>query len=245
MSMHTDAPPFLTPPLDALLLDFDGVLVALAPRPDAIRVPYRLGPLLQEAHAAFGGAVSVVSGRMMADLERFLPDYTGPLVGSHGGEWRAADGPVQAGSGGDIAALHEDLRRVAAEKGLLAEIKTCGGALHFRETPELAAEAHRAANTLAALHTGFVVQSAKMAFELKPKGVAKDAAVAALMDAPPFRGRRPVYLGDDATDEPALDWVQQHGGVAVKVGDGDSVARYRLDGPEDVLDWLESALKEA
>lgn len=237
---------------DALLLDFDGVLVALAPRPDAVRPAARLLPLLRRLHRDFGGAVAIVSGRTIADLERFLPGYPGTLVGSHGAERRGPEGapPPETGASDDtgdaavLAALHDDLRRAADEKGLLAEIKTRGGALHFRETPHREADARRAAETLAACHPGFVVQPAKMAYELKPEGAAKDAAVAGLMAAPPFAGRRPVYLGDDATDEAALDWVQARGGLGVKVGDGESVARHRLSGPEAVLDWLERALKE-
>ncbi len=240
MLAENHAPPVLQPAKDALFLDFDGTLVGIAPRPDAIDVPGHLGPLLSQLHDMMSEAVAIVSGRALAELEHYLPDFPGAFVGSHGAERRGAP-PAPLPDGLD--ALHDSVRAAAEEHGVLAEIKTRGAALHFRQTPERKDAAGRAAEALADLYPGFVVQPAKMAFELKPSGATKDSALADLMAAPPFAGRRPVYLGDDATDEPALGWVAGRDGLAIKVGEGASVAPHRLATPQDVLGWLARALE--
>lgn len=241
MVAENQDPPEVDPGAAAFFLDFDGTLVGIAPRPDAVAVPQRLPGLLDLLHDATGGALAVVSGRTLAELEDYLPSFPGALVGSHGAERRGVASPEPPAG---LAALQSDLRRAAEAEGLLCEIKARGGALHFREVPERAAAARAAAEALAASYAGFVVQPAKMAFELKPADATKDAAVAALMADGGFAGRRPVYVGDDATDEPAMAWVLAEGGLAVKVGEGDSVAPLRLAGPDAVLDWLERLLGE-
>jgi trehalose 6-phosphate phosphatase len=236
-----EPPPALDPARDALFLDFDGTLVEIAPRPDAIVVPSELPGILARLCEAAEGAVAVVSGRMMPDLERYLEGFPGVLIGSHGAERRGAPQPPPPPG---LLELQAEVRRIAEAEGLLPEIKSGGAALHFRQVPEREAMARGFAEALAAAFPAFVVQPAKMAFELKPKGAAKDRALAEVMRETPFAGRRPVYLGDDATDEPALSWVLADGGVAVKVGEGASVAPHRLDGPGEVLDWLVRALEE-
>lgn len=233
------SPPALDPARDALFLDFDGTLVEIAPTPDAVVVPRGLAEMLTRLHAAAEGAVAVVSGRMLAELERFLEGFEGVLIGSHGAERRGAPAPPLPEG---LRELQDEVRRIAGAEGLLAEIKTRGAALHYRSVPEREALARGFAEALAAAYPAFVLQPAKMAFELKPRGAAKDVALAEAMRGPPFAGRRPVYLGDDATDEPALGWVAGRGGVAVKVGEGDSAAPHRLESPRAVLDWLARAI---
>lgn len=228
-------PPALQPG-DAAFLDFDGTLVAIAARPDAIAVPPGLVPALEALHGRLGGAVAVVSGRSLGDLERWLAGFPGSPAGSHGGELRGAG--RQGPDGAVIAALHEAARRAGAAERLLVELKAQGAAFHFRGRPALGATAAARAAALAAAFPGFAVQPAKMAYEVKPADARKDRAVARLLDMPPFAGRRPVYVGDDATDEPALAWVDGRGGVAVKVGPGRSAAPFRLEGPAAVLAWL-------
>ena len=237
------APPGVIPGDDALFLDFDGTLVAIAFRPDAIRVPPRLPPLLRRLQDLGGGAVALVSGRGLADLRQFLPDWQGAAVGGHGAEWQGVP-PPEAGPGllpQELADLHRAAAALARAEGLLAEVKPHGAVLHYRNRPEAEPLVRAFMSRMAELYPALAVQPAKMAYELRPQGATKDAALARLMGQKPFAGRRPVYLGDDTTDEPALEWVQARGGLAVKVGPGDSVARYRLDGPEAVLDWLQAA----
>lgn len=240
MLAETEAVPEFDPSRDALYLDFDGTLVGIAPRPDAVEVPEGLAALLARLHGALDGAVAVVSGRSLAELERYLDGFPGAIVGSHGAERRGAAAPEVDG----VAELHARLHDIADRNGLLAEIKTAGGALHFRHAPERDETARALAAGLVAEFPGFVVQPAKMAYEVKPRDATKAAALADLAAAPPFGGRRPIYLGDDATDEPAMEWAQARGGTGVKVGEGESVALCRLSGPAAVLAWLSAALED-
>lgn len=233
------APPALNCNRDAPCLDFDGTLVEIAQRPDAIIVPPDLPTRLSRLSRACGGAFAVVSGRDLATLERFLPGYDGLLVGSHGAEARGLD--LDETEISDPAPVQAALAAFAAQSGVLYERKSHGGALHFRACPEAEAEVARFVNDLAATHSGFAVQPAKMAFELRPRGASKDRALAALATLPAFAGRQPIFFGDDTTDEPALGWAEAHGGYGVKVGPGESVARYRLPDPAAVLDWLAAA----
>lgn len=239
--------PALQPQEDALFLDFDGTLVPIAPRPDAVEVPPGLEPLLGQLHGLSQGAVALVSGRALAELRAFLPGFAGALAGSHGAEL-AAEGLAACPDATAAAAaaqpgldqLHRATAAFAAQHGLLAEAKPHGVALHFRAKPQAEPLALAFIREAGARH-GLAVQPAKMAYELRPAHARKDGALARLMDLPAFRGRRPVYLGDDTTDEPALAWAEARGGYGIKIGPGETQARHRLAGPEQVLAWLAGA----
>lgn len=245
--MRTDTdntrPPALVPGDDAIFLDFDGTLVDIAPRPDAVHVPEGLAGLLMDLHAAAGGALALVSGRAMRELEAFLPQFTGPLIGSHGAESRGLDLPGHGEDAADLAALHARFAEFAEANDLLAEAKPHGAAIHFRGRPEAETMARAFADEMLLQCPGLRLQPAKMAFELRPEGATKDAALRNVAGAAPFAGRRPVYLGDDTTDEPALIWAQAGGGLGVKVGEGDSAARWRLESPAAVRAWLAAAIE--
>lgn len=244
------APPGFSPVDDALFLDFDGTLVHIAPRPDAVEVPPGLGPLLVRLHDHCDGAVALVSGRAIRDIAAFLPDWPGLVIGSHGAEWQGIERPPQAEphlplTSGELDDLHDAVGAFAQAEGLLCEPKPHGVALHFRNRPEAEDAAGAFMQAMADRYPGLVVQPAKMAFELRPRGATKDTALMALVRLPPFAGRRPVYLGDDRTDEPALEWVQDHGGLAIKVGEGATAARHRLPHPDAVLAWLLRGVTQA
>lgn len=237
------APPALDAAQDAVFLDFDGCLVEIAPRPDAIIVPGRLAAGLSALSARLDGALAIVSGRSLPELERFLAGFDGPMVGSHGAESRGLDEAPLHPEG--LAALQRALADFAAAKGLLYEPKSLGGGLHYRAHPELQAETEAFAAGAARRFAQFEVQLAKMAVELRPRGASKDGALARLSRRTPFAGRRPVYAGDDVTDEPALAWAEAHGGYGVKVGPGETAARFRLAAPTQVRAWLAQAIGEA
>ena len=221
----------------AFFLDFDGVLVALAETPDAIEVRPEVPRLLAQLHQQTGGAVAIVSGRSVGDIRRYLPDFPGVVVGSHGAEIDRGEGPERTvdPDPASVAALQKMVEGFAfTDPAYIAEAKPMGVVLHFRRKPELRGAAYHMLE--AALHdfAGFHIHHSKMAFEVRPDGVGKENAVQALMREPPFAGRRPVYFGDDVTDERALDWVREQGGIAVKVGDGQTAASCRLNSPSDV-----------
>ncbi|WP_339108639.1 trehalose-phosphatase [Thioclava sp. GXIMD4216] len=229
------------PPLDcsdtALFLDFDGTLVDIAPTPDAVVLPADLGLLLCRLEEATGGALAIVSGRSLNELEGFLRGFDGVMVGSHGSEARGMTPPLETLPEG-LEAAQTEMRDYAASRGLLYEHKSMGAAIHFRNRPDAGPEVRAFIDRLAITNPRFEVQPAKMAYELRPAGFSKDGALQLLSDLPAFLGRRPVYIGDDTTDEPALDWAETHGGFGIKVGEGASCASQRLPDPAAVLEWL-------
>ncbi|HEU0135594.1 MAG TPA: trehalose-phosphatase [Allosphingosinicella sp.] len=228
----------------ALFLDFDGTLVELAEAPGAIAVPSGLKPLLDRLAAKLEGRLAIVSGRAVEDLRRHLGGPAAAVLsGSHGAELHYADGrriPVSAPPG--LAEAREAVRRFAAGgEGLLIEEKPAGVALHYRLAPQRALEADDFLEALAE-RTGLVLQRGKMVAELRPEGIDKGAALRRLMGEPPFAGARPVFVGDDLTDEDAFRAAGELGGEGVLVGPArTTAARWRLDGVAEVNGWLEAA----
>ncbi len=233
------------PPADlldgaALFLDFDGTLVELAETPDAIRVAPGLGPMLRRLHRRLGGRLAIISGRSLADLERHVPLSGIGFSGSHGLELQLADGtvlPLSVPIGlDDVCAQVE--RFAADTPGLFVEAKPAGIALHYRLAPDLAdrAEAFMAALAKA---RGFSLQRGNMVVELRPAGATKGDALRAFMTEPEFAGARPVFVGDDLTDEDAFAAAAALGGAGVLVGPPrETAARYRLDSVAAVAAWL-------
>jgi len=234
---------FNLPPGDkaAIFLDFDGTLVDLAPTPDAIHIPDDLTDLLDALLEFTSGATALVSGRAAGDLARHLSSFQGVIVGGHGAEWRNGNG-VEPRVDVNFDHLDRMVRTARAfeqaHRGTLVETKPTGLVLHYRANPDLAGVVTEFAGRLAQDHDGFEHHPAKMAIEVRPEGVGKDAALLDLMALDPFEGRTPVMFGDDTTDEPALHWAQSQGGLGIKVGEGDSVARHRLSAPTDVRQFL-------
>ena len=229
---------------DALFLDFDGCLVEIAPRPDAVVVPPGLPPVLDRLHSQLQGALALISGRAADNLRAFLPGFGGAVAGSHGAELSWPGQPVQPVQAPrfDMAALLEHVRQLAApHPALLVEPKPHGVALHYRAAPELERWVQDEMAALADDFPMLALQPAKMAVELRPAGAGKDQALRRLMAQAPFAGRRPVFAGDDTTDEAAIVAAQAQGGIGIKVGPGDSAARHRLRDPAAVLRWLEDA----
>ena len=229
----------------ALFLDFDGVLVEIAARPDAVEVPAGLPEMLRRLHSALNGAVALISGRHVADLQKFLPDLQAVIAGSHGAEI-ALGGEIQPAFriDLDVATIHAAAHDMAKDHAaLLIEEKPHGVVMHYRADPGLESFVRSAMSDLQARFPGTKLQPAKMAVELLPQGAGKDGALARLMADPPFAGRIPVYAGDDLTDEPAMVEAISRGGVAIKIGEGDSLAQYRMSGPKDLAAWLDSQFR--
>ncbi len=227
----------------ALFLDFDGTLVELAETPDSIRVSPALGPLLDRLRRRLDGRLAIVSGRSLADLERHLPSSGIAFSGSHGLELRLADGtalPLSVPIGLDD--VHDRVRRFAAgADGLIAEEKPAGIALHFRRAP---AEAARVADFMEGLarERGFSVQHGAMVAELRAAGATKGDALMAFMTEPEFADARPLFVGDDLTDEHGFAAAAELGGAGILVGPSrDTAARFRLDSVAAVADWLGAA----
>lgn len=242
--MNPSAPPPLSADA-ALFLDFDGTLVPMAPRPQDVQVPAWVLPSLRTLATRQAGALAIVSGRPIAQLDAFLAPLRLAAAGAHGAEWRTAAGVAGQVSAEPPAGVVAAAQALARHEGLLFEAKPSGFALHYRARPDLEATCRAAlADALAAdpqasaqwswLHGHFV-------FELRQRAVDKGRAVAVLMRDPPFAGRLAVFVGDDTTDEDGIAAVQAAGGFGVRVGGGDSQARYRLPDVAAVGAWLGQA----
>jgi trehalose 6-phosphate phosphatase len=226
----------------AYFLDMDGTLIEIAETPTAAATDAGLLDLIRRLHAACRGAVAVVSGRTVADLERRLPGLALPLAGQHGLERRDAGGQhhlhaaPQEAKGAIEARLSPVLRR---HPGLLLEDKGLSLAVHYRRSPQLASYVHQLLQDLVGdVDDSLHLQKGKRVVEIKPAGHDKGTAVESFLAEPPFRGRRPVYIGDDVTDEHAFAVVNRRGGISIKVGKGRSAARYRLPDVAAVRGWL-------
>ncbi|MEM9222283.1 MAG: trehalose-phosphatase [Pseudomonadota bacterium] len=224
----------------ALFLDFDGTLVDIADRPDGVVVADDLPPLIERVVARAGGAVAMVSGRRIADLDRFLTIPTA-AAGMHGLERRAsarADvtrAPVPAG----IDTLRERIRAwEGLGNGVAMEDKGAGLALHYRAAPERESEVKTAMNNWVRDLDTVNLLAGKMVVEAKGKGFDKGAAVKAFMEASPFAGRTPIFVGDDVTDEDGISAVEKIGGFGIKVGEGPTLATYRVPSVDAVHGWL-------
>jgi len=227
----------------ALFLDFDGTLVELAETPDAIAVPAGLAPMLERLRRRLDGRLAIVSGRSLADLERHLPLHGIAFSGSHGLELQLADGtrlPLSIPIGlEDVRARVEDF--AAATPGLLVEEKPAGIALHYRMAPDAGPRADAFIAALAK-ERGMSVQRGAMVAELRPNGATKGDAIKAFMTEPEFGGARPLFMGDDLTDEHGFAAAEGLGGAGILVGpERESAARYRLGSVAEARRWLKEA----
>lgn len=226
----------------AFFLDIDGTLLDFAARPQEVRVGTDLLELLERLREASGGAVALVSGRSVEDIDQLFAPLSFPAAGQHGTERRTADGSIRrhlppleslARAAGDIVQL------TAAHAGLVFENKGMTLALHYRLAPGLRALAEREMRAIAAgLGDAFELQTGKFVVEIKPSGKDKGSAIAEFTAEAPFARRRPVFVGDDLTDEPGFEVVNRIGGHSVKVGPGITRARWHLFDAAAVRRWL-------
>lgn len=244
--------PLPAPPLDllrdaALFLDFDGTLVELVATPDAAVVDAGLRGLMAELAQALEGRLAVVSGRAVTGVRALFGAPEFAISGSHGLEIAWPDGRHERVE--RPPALDRIVTRMKtfadAQTGVLVEEKPLGAALHYRNRPA----AEQASTALArdlADDAGLHLQTGKMMVEVRVPGADKGSAIAAMMRAPVFAGFRPVFLGDDDTDEPAMIAARAHGGVGILVGDArETAARYRLPSVAATRAWLAAAAQEA
>ena len=232
----------------ALFLDVDGTLIDLAETPSAVKVDMALLELIGQLSRTSGGALALISGRSISDLEELLGLKRIPLAGQHGLERRDAAGRlwIHAAAPGAKCTIKEALAPVLARhSGLLLEDKGLTLALHYRQAPRLAAYVHRIMARLMREAGGELeLQKGKRVLEIKPAGIDKGTAVAEYLLESPFRGRRPVFIGDDLNDEHGFAEVNRMGGISIKVGSGSSCASYRLPDVAAVRNWLNEGLKE-
>lgn len=244
------------PPLDrssALFLDVDGTLLDIAPRPELVRVPADLPYLLEALARRHEGALALISGRTLADLDRLFRPWRGAAAGMHGAERRRADGSgVEAGestadrsAAAALARLRPQLGAVARHwPGAWIEDKGRTLALHYRAIPAREAEIRDAVARLAEGESEVLrLIAGKMIVELQPRHRNKGAVISAFLAEPPFRGRCAVFVGDDTTDEDGFAEINRRCGLSIRVGPepAATAAAYGLLSPAEVLSWLETA----
>jgi trehalose 6-phosphate phosphatase len=232
-------------PLDrkqtALFFDFDGTLAPIVADPHTVRLPPRTVDLLARLSALTEGALAVVSGRPVAELDLLLKPLVLPVGGVHGRQRRDSAGRLfdAATDGSAVRAADAPLAAFAMRHaGTLIERKPGAVALHYRRRPELAAGALALARGIAQMEPALRLIEGKMVVEFCVGRIGKGDAVAAFMAEPPFAGRRPLFFGDDVTDEDAYPVVDGAGGLSVRIGPGATRARHRLPDVEALQDWL-------
>ena len=219
----------------ALLLDFDGTLVDIAPAPELVVVTADLRHSLAVLRARLGGALAIVTGRPLDQIDALLPGLPEAVAAEHGAVLRRR--PAGAIEQAVTAPVPDDWRARAAawadrREGVRLEAKSSGFVLHFRQAPDAGPDARAFLDALVAADAErFHVLSAKMAWELRASGTDKGSAVEALMQAPPFAGRAPFFIGDDVTDEHGIAAARRLGGAGYLVPEA-------FGEPADVRTWL-------
>jgi trehalose 6-phosphate phosphatase len=233
----------------AILLDIDGTLIELAPTPRGIVVPEGLAATLNGLLTHTAGALALVSGRSLADIDWVFAPEKFPAVGGHGAEMRLAAGNETV----DIHAppMAEDLkRRLAAvadiDPKILIEDKGYSLALHYRLAPHAEKTIYAEVARIRAELSSAPLQllPGKSVLEIKHSGFTKASGVRELMSRAPFKGRRPLFIGDDVTDESVFDIMPDFDGFAFSVGREARAISGHFDAPADVREFLAQLLQQ-
>lgn len=228
----------------AIFLDVDGTLLDIAPTPLEVHVPPQLRNALYALWQQLDGAISFISGRPVAELDRIFDPLRLPAVGGHGAEIRfLPKGEVHRSR---IATLDDALRADFAQiskigKGIIVEDKGYSLAIHYRLAPEYGGEIMK--NVVAICKNercdSLEVLPGKLVVEIKPGGYDKGTGLREMMGAETFKGRRPIFIGDDVTDNAAFAALPEFDGIGFSVGGIVKGATYNFDGPQDVRAWLQ------
>lgn len=251
--MDTAAPP--RPPAPGLalgncafLLDVDGTILDIAASPRQVWVPADLRRTLPRLEAATGGALALVSGRSINDIDLIFSPLQFASIGVHGAEMRlSGDGEVRARVAPLSKALKRKLAAVAEHgPGILVEDKGYSLALHYRLAPQKGPELLAAVTEICSGSDGEHVEilPGKQMVDVKPAGINKGDAVCELMQHAPFAGRRPIFIGDDTTDVPVFNVIPEFEGLAFSVGGIAADVHGHFDTPEAVRSWLAKVAAE-
>jgi len=226
----------------AILLDIDGTILDFAPSPQQVWVPADLRQTLARLDRRTGGALALVSGRSLADIDLIFSPLELAAIGGHGAEMRATPGaepsprakPLPAPIKRKLASISE------LGPGILAEDKGYSLALHFRLAPEKADAVRAAVDKICSEIPPDAIEilPGKLVIEIKPAGISKASAVVELMNYSPFTGRNPIFIGDDLTDEPVFGVIERFGGLGFSVGRILPGVNGHFEKPESVRAWL-------
>ncbi len=241
------AAPLLHQPPDALalFLDMDGTLLEISDRPESVVVPPELPGILTRAASCLGGALAVISGRAIGDIDRLLAPLVLPASGQHGSEMRMVrDGPMIRRATESIPLpLRLQVAEIAAAiPGVQFEDKGQTLAVHYRRAPDKSAVLKpRLQALVAASGKRLVLIHGRKVFEVRDACWSKGSAVDDFMRLPPFMGRMPVFIGDDISDEDGFMAAEALGGMALPVGRIHRARRETaFETPGDVRAWLKT-----
>ena len=232
----------------AFFLDIDGTLLEHRPHPDDVMADDTLRFLLRSLFDTFDGAVAFITGRNIETADRIFAPLRMPAAGLYGLEHRLlADGPVKkAVEPADLAAVADALQATFhTDQGIYFERKGPVLAVHTRAAPHLLPEVRTAAQeALTTLPEGYRIVVGRAGLEFLPIEALKSAAIERFMHESPFKGRYPVFVGDDVADEAGFEYVNSVGGISVRVRPaGQTTALYQLPDVQAVHEWLRQALK--
>ena len=215
----------------ALFFDFDGTLVDIAPTPDAVTIPQTLGPDLVALSRRTGGALAILSGRRIGDIDRMLDPHRLDVAGVHGNELRIGSQLLRCGpETPEIGVAARQIGdRLGGLPGIVVEDKAFSVAVHWRQAPEYEPEIVAVMTKVARdLGSAYRLQPGKCVVEIIGRGASKGTAMRTMLGHQQYRQRRPIVFGDDLTDETAFRSANDMGGISVRVGEGPSAARFQL-----------------
>jgi trehalose 6-phosphate phosphatase len=230
----------LDPNSDALFLDIDGTLLDIAPEPQSVSVPPALVRYLEQLHKKLEGALALVSGRSIQNIDRLFAPLRLPAAGVHGLEWRETGEAAMSASAPLDQKLKDKIEAAFKEyPGIFIENKNYSIAVHYRQAPEQ--ERSIKATLLGIIDTataGADLIEGRKVYEVIKQGYGKESAIQRFMQTPVFIKRRPVFLGDDETDKAAIALCSRYGGTGILVGRNKSAREGLFPGPEAVRAWL-------
>ena len=226
----------------ALFLDLDGTLIDIAPTPVGVTIPGCLAPVLERVTHRLGGALAIITGRPMADVDSFLAPLAPLAAGVHGAEMRlAAGGEIETRAEPIDIAVVEAVTRLAEEHPLITiETKRTSIAVHYRQSPFAEGQLEEGLTRILAWgRDHLVLARGRKVFEVLPRNISKGGALRTFMELPSFRGRRPIMIGDDISDQSAFGAAIQLGGAGLKVaGEQFSPTESHFKEPARVRAWL-------
>ena len=229
----------------AIFLDLDGTIAEIAEHPDHVCVRPTTLRLLEALNDMSNGALAVISGRELSAIDRLLHPLKLPAAGVHGLERRDAAGVLhesQTLETQPISFLFE--KALGDESGVVIERKPGAVAVHYRLRPDLERRCCEIVKEVVGQRGDVRLIHGKMVFEILQKGSDKGSVINAFLEEPPFRGRIPIFAGDDVTDEAGFAAVNSQGGISIKVGGQDTDARFRANDVQELEHWLRDLIAD-